>query len=315
MKNNTTLRIISLQVIPITACLLVVIFLIAQSITGQSLSTEITLRLEEGVRQAADSIEARHRSLAQTVNTIASNDLIVNSLIDVQGRDNYIQPFFKSLKLPGLPSATLSLLDYKGRLIATNGDGAPSDISWVPTVMQGSSHVSTSSSGLHIVFPVIYQGNPEGMILLSLTPERTSEFYEPALKTGYFSVLDSNRTPLYSSHPLEDLSLARKGDSTESYWLHSETPLRLGEQITIRHLVPRHMALANKYFQDQALLIMLGVCLAAVIAALFLTSRVVTSPLQTFLNHLQNDTPALRRAQACLAVQRWIAGVLVSVHQ
>ncbi|MBN1203417.1 MAG: PAS domain S-box protein [Myxococcaceae bacterium] len=111
--------------------------------------------------------------------SLADNTFMINSVVDVMGRGDYLEPFMQRLQLPGEGGAQtdLWLLDFAGRAIARNGphplhpSQAPAfaEEAWWQT-LQGARPVATvlSRGGrprLLFAFPLRYGQHMEGAVV------------------------------------------------------------------------------------------------------------------------------------------------------
>ena len=54
---------------------------------------------------------------AQQLSNLAANDIIINSLVDVEQRANYLPMFFRSLQLTHAKNVSVALYDFAGDVI------------------------------------------------------------------------------------------------------------------------------------------------------------------------------------------------------
>lgn len=147
----------------LTVVLMVMAFLFAQQALKQrhdnyiqDMQSEIILAMEGAVLQ---------------VSNLASNDLVVNSLVDVSQRENYLPLFFQSLKISNIGSISIAFFDFTGeRIISKNWDeyiDAAPDFDWSTPVLEGSqSFTEFSAQGVLIASPVLLGEMAEGAIVL-----------------------------------------------------------------------------------------------------------------------------------------------------
>lgn len=103
---------------------------------------------------------------------IASNSLIVNSLIDLHTQQVALQIFMKKLKFPGSTNTTLTITDFEGNAIAGNYANLKNfKTPWLQHVMKGKYYSELSPDGDALYFlraiPIYYNGFAEGSLIAS----------------------------------------------------------------------------------------------------------------------------------------------------
>jgi PAS domain S-box-containing protein len=138
----------------------------AQSIILASVHKRLDQVADGQQRLVMDRIE----NIQKQVQTLASNDLIVNSLMHTMERERHLPLFFQSLNLSGIPSERIALADFMGREIITNHpplqDPLPQPI--LLELTEKRTVMTLSSAGLFVAVPIVVQGFHEGAILLTL---------------------------------------------------------------------------------------------------------------------------------------------------
>lgn len=151
---------LTLRVIPIVILILVIYAAAASFITSEVIERfqkkEHTAIAQSFEKLITDTIE----NTTNQIKTIATNDLIINGLIDTQERDKYIPTFFRSWRISGSNNGIISLLDYKGRTIVSNADTSPSlDSPEIKEIVfdKGKPFKRLNQNGLIIIEPIHYQ--------------------------------------------------------------------------------------------------------------------------------------------------------------
>lgn len=160
----------------VTAAMATAAFLLSRQLIISN--TESTLRLH--TQQQEREIFLRVDSAVALAGSLANNPITANALADSYGRSTYLTPLINAQSLP-FPGASLSLTDYKGRLIASNTRQVESDTAALrplldQTIAQGKPMamlIPASSEKEHTIiatFPVIYRltGDVEGCVVLSI---------------------------------------------------------------------------------------------------------------------------------------------------
>ena len=158
-----------------------------QSVDG--LEQDINYIVSDTTRQLAD---------------LAANDIIINSLVDFEQRDNYLPMFFRSLNLTQAKSVEFALFDFAGnRVIDKNWNAViPESLSsaWRQQTL-GSSNTfsSVSQYGVLISVPVLLRGVAEGALVMYV--DSLQSLLAPYPRLTNQLVTDSSGHVLFSSEP------------------------------------------------------------------------------------------------------------------
>lgn len=136
--------------------------------------------------------------------SLAGNDLVVNGLIDTEDRNAYLPPFFRSLRLPGPEGARVFMLDYRGRIIATNLPGRPTDWNpddWAAAIGRNVVSTSLSAAGLTALAPIRYQKRAEGAILIHYPAAKLGELFSFADFPLATALTQADGRVIFSSDP------------------------------------------------------------------------------------------------------------------
>lgn len=140
----------------------------------------------------------------QLMQGIASNDLLINSFIDIEQRENYLPVFFQSLKFTRTEQFSLGLFQFDGSpIISRNWEGVvPAAFSdaWQYTTLQRSEpYRQVNEEGVLISVPVIISSQAEGALVLFLPFMQA--FINARGNDAYQFILSDKNTILYTSHP------------------------------------------------------------------------------------------------------------------
>ena len=158
-----------------------------QSVEG--LEQDISFIVSDTTRQLAD---------------LAANDIIINSLVDIQQRDNYLPMFFRSLNLTQAETVEFALFDFAGEKVIDKNWSAtlPESLSsaWRQQTL-GSSNTfsSVSKYGVVISVPVLLNGVSEGALVMYV--DSLQSLLAPYPRLTNQLVTDSNGNVLFSSEP------------------------------------------------------------------------------------------------------------------
>jgi len=183
----------------------------------EALEQKIGQLLQLKARTASKDIERELAIKWTFMQSLASNTFLVNSVIDPQGRGEYLEPFMQKLQLPGLggEQADLWLLDSAGRVIAQNGLHLPhaerfGEETWWLSVREGNPAVTVTQRQGHahvlVAFPVFSQQHTEGAVV---TEFDVALLREPAVQGGFGATLLSEQGALFGFISSEALSQLR----------------------------------------------------------------------------------------------------------
>lgn len=252
-------------------------------IENQLLQSNIEAELREHVEDIGEretaQIQRNLEGLRGFAKSLAANDLIINGLIDLGGRDNYVPMFFRSLIAPISSDASVSLVDYQGRGIASSAiDNQMPPVS--PTMVEEGIFFIDSHK-LLVVEPVLISGSTEGAIVL-IYPESTfdelfgiPEFPHGLFITGYGDLV------VYSTNN----TLARVGVSYTDYSLEDWLQIRSKipqSNLSVAIGSPLSVALESMESFRQVRIFGLVVLLLIIIGLVLLSAFIVSRPLKQF---------------------------------
>ncbi|WP_137167967.1 ATP-binding protein [Salinimonas lutimaris] len=136
--------------------------------------------------------------------SIAANDLLTNSLIDLEQRDTYLPLFFRTLRLTRSNTDSLGLFDFSGEPIITNhwDNHVPESLSthWQkPTLEQGRRFWEITENGIILAVPVFIGSSAEGALVLYIK-NLNELIYNRDTRSTQLIVNEQNRV-VYSSSP------------------------------------------------------------------------------------------------------------------
>ena len=242
---------------------------------------------EAELREHMEDIEALDRkniqnhlgSLKAFAKSLAENDLIINSLVDIEGRNNYIPIFFSSLVGPLSKEARTTLVDYRGRVIASSTSHIDMPSVTQSMVEQGTFVIDTDR--LLIVEPILISGYAEGAIVLIYPSITFSDLFgSPVFPHSLFVTDDNNRVVYSTNDDLATVGEIQTGPTPDG-WLEISTEMpRSNIQLTSS----ASLGVTLKAMQDiQAVrLIGLAALLLVSIGLVLLSTAIVSRPLKRF---------------------------------
>ena len=273
------------QVIPIAAIVLVAAWYVAERTTHETVAEEVAQRLHLNASKRADEIAYQLTTLRRAAHSLAINDLIINGLVDEETQTSYLPAFVRSYVAPGPKGAKLSLLDYRGRFIASN-DRTENYVNapWLAQVMSGERVFTIDTNGLLIAEPVRYQGSAEGVIVLRYQAENLDDLViatkdSPLVMFGRSNVLLHAWTA--SDSELEPMALL-----TDPRWLHATVTLPDHENFRIVAFTKREQSHAALNSIQLAAEINIGVSLVALLGGIWWAAYLAMRPVSRISSEL-----------------------------
>jgi PAS domain S-box-containing protein len=184
--------------VPIGIVLLAASWFISSSLLHTEVENELRDQIIERSSSEATRIHEKLGGLQQFAETLAGNGLIINSLIDTQGRENYLPLFFRSLTPPATNEATVFLVDYRGRkIIDSIKDSAVPEL---PLTSEFRKSLILETSGLIIIEPVFVHGFVEGAIVLHYPASTFKRLFESASIRHNFFLVNKNNIVTFSDN-------------------------------------------------------------------------------------------------------------------
>ncbi len=280
------------RVLPCTIAALLGIWVFASYVVTDTVSAELERALSREAEKAAEATGTKLTSAILALEGLAQNDLIVNGLVDVEGRANYLPTFFQSFHVPGTVGGRVALTDYRGRVIASNGKGGDyTDAPWLKRALAGERVTEFGSFGMVSVIPVIWQGHPEGLIVMEQDPIDLQQM----LKVISFAhaveiwINDSARFHLFSGSSGTDHH-TKPRDSAG--WVTAE--VKVPEFPNLRIVVKQRTedAFATSKRLDRLMLIAIVMSILAITGGIIATAVFATKPLNRFVETLQKISHA-----------------------
>lgn len=159
----------------------------------QAYSQQVITSLSDGVEATTTQMQA-----------LANNDFIVNSLIDLQQRNDYLPLFFQSLRVSNASSASIGFFDFDGELIAGRNWLSvtlnESSGQWRSLVLsQGQNFRAVDADGVFIVVPVLLGELAEGA--LAMKADSLETFIRVEQNDAIQIIVNQQGMVLYSSRP------------------------------------------------------------------------------------------------------------------
>jgi len=268
-----------IRVLPITAVIFIVAALVGLAITHELASGKANESLLRQNRQTETIIAFRFENLLTQTKFLAKNALLINGLIDVEGRKEYLPPFFRELHLSGAPDAKVEMTDYKGRVLF--GNSMKSDVSviaeeWREAVIEkGESWFRLTGAGLIIVEPLLYSGNAEGAIIVTLGENGLTELFDVGVQYNETLVIDGSDRVVYTSNTAFGILGSNYDKAGRGDWRVISAPLSRNPEMRILTLQWERVALATQQWIKNFLIVGIILALIVLVGAIALTAYIV----------------------------------------
>jgi PAS domain S-box-containing protein len=158
-----------------------IVTLAAYFVARYQLTEHAEALLESRALLERREIELRLAGIISLADSLAENAVTANALADSRGREVYLDPLLRNQNL-GVSGADLSVVDYRGRPIASTFDNAPDyreHVGFQQMMLRGSAWAevieeSQQNASLLMALPIRYRltGNVEGGVIvrIPLTP-------------------------------------------------------------------------------------------------------------------------------------------------
>lgn len=280
-----------LRVLPATSVIMLLVGYATTSAIERSLEQQVTASLEQDSRFGAVATATKLDAILDSIRSVASNDLIINALVDPETREAYVPLYFNQLQIPGLGSnQKISFFDYRGREIASNGQNwagdKRQDQPWLKKVIrQSEEFMSLDPQGGIFAVPVLHEGVAEGAIVVAFGSAGLATLLP--LPLGARAVIITNRRgTLYSSQP-QFAGFFESKEDAKSDWLKSSARVPGRGDIKVIVAEPKDVALAAVYDLGNSLYVALSVAIAGLIVSIFLVALLTTRPLSKFAHDLK----------------------------
>ncbi|MEM7474925.1 MAG: ATP-binding protein [Planctomycetota bacterium] len=209
------------RVFPVAVALLILVSLIVI----QKLNSEFRRQVQRQVNHRAEgvhlAVQTKVRHAIDACAAIANNDIVINSIVDLEHRKSNLQPFLQSLDFPGMPLNNVAMLSYNGTPIAQK---LPHDSrletlkSWMTSKSNNEAFMAFDSEAFIVGQPVRYGAAVEGALVAVYDSKQLFDDISP---NG-----DSVAIELaFQNQPLTRWNLAALGNSSaESLIPASEPP-------------------------------------------------------------------------------------------
>lgn len=193
-----------LRSLPIALTIILLSSLMILYFSRQVLIADLDRKYEVLAQRVHEDSKKKLDSVLGQAEIMANNSLVMNSLIDVAQRENYMPVFFRSVKIAGVTHADVYLANFKGNEIVRNAtDIGLHQITpeWKSSVLErGEDYFSLTDAGLLIAKPVKIGGAPEGAIVVWLNSESVNRLLNVNLYGIHWAWLSDSGVAYFSSN-------------------------------------------------------------------------------------------------------------------
>ena len=277
------------RVLPAIVVAQLVIGWLAWTAMHELVSKELENRLHRQAEQYAELIALKLETVIGTATSVAENDLIVNGIMDAEGRDHYIPVFFETAQVPGLAEADaeMTLADYRGRRIASNRkDVDYTDAPWLTEVLDGEVWHEVRNSAFIVAAPVMIADRGEGLIVIRYEAAQLSRLLTVPTRSDVIAVFADAPDPIYNSNP-NFAEPMQAGDNGRSPWAVMSADIPGFDQLRLLAAERRAIALATVDRLGLYLGAAMAASIVAVIVAIAATAVMGTRPVHSFIDDVE----------------------------
>ncbi len=203
-KNKPLFKILIQQAMPkvmaMASIVSIILFISFFLFIEDQLNNRHKSQLEQIEKVAVTNIN----NIASQISNLAKNDLIINSLIDFEQRENYLSVFFQSLKITDSNEVAIGFLNFAAEPIVVKNweifEQNSEYFNWRNEVFeQGKLNVDVSKNGVLIAAPVMYGDSPEGAIVIYIKSIQDILSFSSSL--GVQVLVDEEYKVMFSTHP------------------------------------------------------------------------------------------------------------------
>jgi len=271
--NKSTSFYIAIRVIPIV--LLVTVSLsLGLSLYSQSISLkEREVSIQEAINFFQSTLTNSISDALKQVEGVAKNDLILNAIIDVEERNNYLPLYLRSLSISGFHEDPIIFTDYKGRIIAESSSAISENIlensSWLNRVLnEANTYIDLNMEGLTIAAPVLLSGEPEGAIVSRVSSSNLQKMLHINSENTEFILLNEEDAVIYSSNT-HQFSVGSTIPNGSDRWYIFKSQLSLGKGLRGNRL---NIAIAQNVVKTKSLQKELYLVIIIAISSLLITA-------------------------------------------
>jgi PAS domain S-box-containing protein len=229
---------LALKVIPLALVIFIISSLVQFFMASRLEANIATSRLQQNGVVYAESVKQYLDALVSQVESISKNSIVVNSLFDFSGRQNYLPLYLQTVAIFGRTDIAIQLVNFSGEKVDGNfyskSDTFPASELWTEKVLEnGLQWLQLNEDGLAIAQPVLNRGLNEGAILVKVDLSILKQGLDNINPSYTRLLLSTDEHIIFSSEELRlnddikfwdnsDMWLSSTSESIESYNLLSK---------------------------------------------------------------------------------------------
>lgn len=204
------------KVIPPSCIALLVIWLFVAIGGGWLLEKRSLEHLQFAAEQKTWIVTDKVEGLLDRVRAIAGNALVVNAFLDPASVDDFLMPFFRTLRFGDFDAPTAAMVDFTGQLIAANNaelikEGNLFTDAQLAAVIRGEDVFEISNGSLLIATPILVGQLAEGGVFVRLSEKDTRALLSAKGLGSLTWVNTKDGRPIFSSSNSDRLDLESSG--------------------------------------------------------------------------------------------------------
>ncbi|KAA1262103.1 Phytochrome-like protein cph1 [Rubripirellula obstinata] len=279
-EPHSLLRTILYRIIPATLIALSAVWLVTQYHLQKTIRNEVDQRITEKAQLTSTLLSDRIKLLRSSVDVLAKNDFIVNSIADGRQHDQPMNEFFGSLRMPSASFRRATLVDRDGKLVASTQAELPVEPErFIETTMRSKALVDIGSDRILIASPIRANETIAAAIAVEYETESFLDEFQVTKASGRFRFLRHDSV-IYDS--LSDHFESMETDQ----WIAIKDPLPGFPHLAAELSESEKIAFSSLRSAN----VFLGGGIIASLLALFLAilsaARIATQPLNQLINEV-----------------------------
>ncbi len=270
----------------VVAIIAMILVIVAKQVVDHQLEEVHTAKIENFHKNYNRNINIiRHQA-----KNIARNDLIINSLIDPEGRENYIPLFLRSFAFSGVDVAHIAIVNFAGEIVTSNELPAPRlDISkdkWHRRVLEeGMSYMAMNRRGMFVVEPIIFASSAEGAVVVKIAIAQLQNIFGYAASEDLLFVTDEDGVVIFSSNT-EYSPLFEKINEENILGMYS-LHRKMDNGFQVVSMESNRDAYGRIYFFVVFIVFSVATIFLGFVLVVFMSSRLLSNIMNEFMSNLK----------------------------
>ncbi|MBL4630742.1 MAG: PAS domain S-box protein [Paraglaciecola sp.] len=276
---------ILVRILPVAAIVFIAMGFMATKHSRATFQSHYVETLDRELQLNISKLTDKLNGFRSSVQAIAKNSLIVNSLVDIETRRTYLPIFFNKLQIAGSRHGDIIFTDYKGRLLAANKPRLQvKDLSKYELVFQGGEYLHIDATGLDFAVPVIYNGNTEGIIIVRYDHDQLASLLSNGASL-HAALIHKGQDILHSSGA--ELTQLFRSKTNNSNWIERRAQVPQYPSIGIVIAAPEETVLAGLYEIEGFIYFIIFASLTILSIGIFLAIFMTSRQLRQFMDQVR----------------------------